>query len=232
MRDDARFARRCRRSFTIVLVLLAGVESAAASELEGVIEVAGASPRDAAELVRAVVWFVPDSGVEVKPAGQPFEIVSVRKSFEPRVLAVPQGSTVRFPNQDPILHNVFSASGRNRFDLGLYRLGESREVTFEHPGVVRVFCNVHHDMVAYVVVLETPFHASPGPDGRFRLDGLPPGPGKLTVWHERAEAWTGDIEMPRAEPLRIRLDFSKQRVPQHMNKFGKPYTRDRGRGYR
>lgn len=69
---------------------------------------------------------------------------------------VPAGSTVRFPNQDSILHNVFSVSRANRFDLGLYRRGEGKSATFRQPGVVRVFCNVHHSMVAYVVVVETP----------------------------------------------------------------------------
>ncbi len=90
-------------------------------------------------------------------------MVTVRKEFLPRVLAVPAGSKVRFPNQDPILHNVFSVSGENRFDLGLYKQGEAKEAHLLQAGMVNVFCNVHHSMVGYIAVLETPFTRAPRP---------------------------------------------------------------------
>ena len=142
------------------------------------------------------------------------------------MLAVPKGSTIRFPNEDPILHNVFSVSGENRFDLGLYRKGdEGKEHTFEAPGVTQIFCNVHHDMAAYVMVLDTPFFTSPERDGDFVLADLPAGRGTLHVWHERTELHTSEIELPLAGPLEIELIITRERVPKHRNKFGKPYPR-------
>ena len=166
-------------------------------------------------------------------ATEEYEIVTVRKEFLPRTLAVPVGSTVRFPNQDVILHNVFSVSGKNRFDLGLYKRGDGKTATFEQPGVVRVFCNVHHNMVAYVLVVDTPFSTSPDFNGGFRLEDLPDGPGTLKVWHERSEPYSQEVTLPLDGPLNIQLTVSKPRVPRHTNKFGKPYARRRsGRSYR
>lgn len=184
------------------------------------------------EVRNAVVWWEP--AVEVVPdvPESPFEIVTVRKEFLPRVLAVPTGATVRFPNEDPILHNVFSLSPENRFDLGLYRQGEGKTTTFEQSGIIRVYCNVHHSMVAHVVVLDTPWFTSPDREGKFVLEGLPDGPGRLRVWHEQAEALDRDLELPAAGPVELDLEVSRPRIPLHTNKFGKPYPRSRrGRGY-
>ncbi|RMH23594.1 MAG: hypothetical protein D6696_00090 [Acidobacteria bacterium] len=219
-----------RPPLALGLVLAALLPAAAAGDvLSGRLELAGKA-RDG-DLAGAVVYYQPDRPPARRPPSGTFEVVTVRKSFEPRVLAVPVGSTVRFPNQDPILHNVFSVSGPNRFDLGLYRQGDGKSVTFSHPGVVRVFCNVHHAMVAYVLVLESPFFVQPAADGSFRLDGLPSGPGTLTVWHERAEPQQLRIALPHGEPLALELVLDRPRVPPHLNKLGKPYKNLRGRRY-
>lgn len=221
------------------LAPIAGVATAAlvvagaahAASLDGRLTLREGKGRDAAAEMRgAVIYFTPDTPPEVAIPSQPVEIVTVRKDFVPRVTAIPRGATVRFPNQDPILHNVFSVSGRNRFDLGLVRRGEAGEVTLQSPGVVRVFCNVHHDMVAYVVVLETPYFTTPDGDGRFRLDDLPDGPGTLTVWHERAEPWTQATTLPSSTSFEVQIALTKPRVPAHNDKRGKPYRR-RGRRY-
>ena len=127
---------------------------------------------------QAVVYFEPASPQPVRAAEKPFEMVTRRKELVPRLLVIPRGSRVRFPNEDPILHNVFSVSAPNQFDLGLYQQGPGKEKRFEQPGVVRVYCNVHHDMVAYILVLDTPYRASPDADGEFALTGLPAGPGQ------------------------------------------------------
>lgn len=215
-----------RPALWIWAVALAAALPAAGEELRGRLELAGGG----GETAGAVVYFRPAVAVPVSPPRQPYEIVTRDKQFEPRVLALPVGGTVRFPNRDPILHNVFSVSGGNRFDLGLYRRGPGKEVTFREPGVVRVFCNVHHDMVAYVLVLDTPFHTTPAADGSFRLTGLPPGEGTLTVWHERAEPWSRALTLPRREEVAARLEITRPRVPSHRNKFGRAYRR--GREYR
>lgn len=150
------------------------------------------------------------------------EMSTVKKEFNPRLLVVPVGSTVRFPNLDPILHNVFSIAGKNSFDLGLLGKGPGKVATFREPGIVRVFCNVHHAMFAYVYVVATPFWATPGDDGSFRLSGVPAGPGKLTVWNERSAPVTTEITVPAA-PLRLGLEITMPRIPPHKNKLGKSY---------
>ncbi len=212
--------------------LLAG-SAATAAELSGRVILAKSSQgKTSREVVAAQIYFTPEVPVPVGVSEEIPEIVTVRKEFSPRTLTVPVGSTVRFPNQDTILHNVFSVSGKNRFDLGLYRRGDGKSATFEHPGVVRVFCNVHQSMVAYLLVVDTPYFTSPDTAGNFRLGDLPEGPGTLTVWHERAEPFTQRLTLPLSDPLEVTLAVSKPRVPRHSNKFGKPYARRRsGRSY-
>ena len=107
--------------------------------------------------------------------------------FVPRVLPILAGTTVSFPNADPIFHNVFSLSGAKAFDLGRFPRGEAKSVRFDKPGVVQVFCHIHSDMRAVVLVLDTPAFAVPGSDGRYALAGLPPGEYTLVAWHERAQ---------------------------------------------
>jgi len=172
----------------------------------------------------AAVWFVPDAGGE-RPKPVAAEMSTRRKRFEPAVLVVPAGSPVRFSNFDPILHNAFSVSGRNSFDLGLVGAGQGRSVTFREPGLVRVFCNVHHAMFAHVMVVESPYFATPDAAGRFALAGLPGGPGRLRYWHERGEPSELRVELPRAGEVVARVEITLPKVPPHKNKFGKAYTR-------
>lgn len=174
---------------------------------------------------QAVVYFEPAGSAPVRPAGQPLEMVTQRKQFSPRVLAVPRGSRVRFPNQDPILHNVFSVSPENQFDLGLYKKGPGKEKKFDNAGLVRVYCNVHHEMVAYILVLDTPYHAAPDASGAFVLTGLPRSKGRLTVWHEQADPWTVDVELPREAPVVAPVEVVRPTLPPHLNKAGQSYFR-------
>jgi plastocyanin len=170
-----------------------------------------------------VVYWEPAGGSGARPAEAPLLMKTRKKQFSPRMLVVPRGARVRFPNEDPILHNVFSVSPGNAFDLGLYRKGPGKEQRFTEPGVVRVFCNVHHDMVAYLLVVDTPHVTSPGADGSFVLSGLPKGPGRLTVWHEQADPWTADLELPPGKPVTARVEIVRPRVPPHLNKVGQSY---------
>ncbi|HYH47092.1 MAG TPA: hypothetical protein VEG34_15530 [Thermoanaerobaculia bacterium] len=210
-----------------LLVLGALISHGASSEeLRGKVELlarGGKGPARGADVRRAVVSFEPVSRQPVRPPAEPFVLATRQKQFVPRVLAVPRGSRVRFPNEDPILHNVFSVSPDNVFDLGLYRKSKGRERTFDKPGLVRVFCNVHQGMVGYLLVLDTPFFTAPAADGSFVLTGLPGGHGKLTVWHEQGEAWTQDVRLP-AGPVTARLEVSRAGAPPHLDKRGNPYT--------
>ena len=107
------------------------------------------------------------------------------ESFVPRVAAITRGSTVDFPNRDAYFHNVFSLSRGASFDLGRYPKGESRTQTFTRPGLVKVYCHLHSDMSATIVVFDHPFYAVPSADGSFVLDGVPVGRYRLGAWHER-----------------------------------------------
>lgn len=107
------------------------------------------------------------------------------EQFDPHVVAVVAGSSVEFPNNDPIYHNVFSLSSARSFDLGRYAQGSSKSVRFNTPGVVQVFCHIHADMSGYILVYDHPFFVMPDAQGRFTLDGIPPGEYQLVAWHER-----------------------------------------------
>ena len=201
-------------------VFLAAAD-AAGSTLAGTLSLVerGAAVNEAAD---AVVWFVPSS--HVAPAAPVrAEIMTRERRFSPRVTVVPVGSDVWFPNSDPILHNVFSVSPGNRFDLGLYRRGPGKAARIEQPGLVRVYCNVHHSMAAYVLALDTPFVTRPGPDGRFTLEGLPAGAGTLHVWHERANLVRRAITLPLEQPLALTLELRASGQVEHLDKTGKPY---------
>lgn len=106
------------------------------------------------------------------------------ETFVPRLLAVTTGTVVDFPNSDRTYHNVFSLSRARRFDLGRYAAGRSKSVRFDRPGIVRVFCDIHSHMSAFVVVFNHPFFRVTDPDGRFRLDGIPAGTYTVVGWYE------------------------------------------------
>jgi plastocyanin len=107
------------------------------------------------------------------------------ENFIPRVVAVPVGSEVEFPNDDPIYHNVFSLSRAKDFNLGRYPQGRSRSVRFDRTGIVKVFCEIHSHMTATVMVFNHPWFAIPAEDGRFELPSVPPGRHEIIAWHER-----------------------------------------------
>jgi len=134
-----------------------------------------------------VVMLEPAAG-EVAPATGHARMLQKDKMFQPHVLAVQAGTTVDFPNADPIFHNAFSNYDGQIFDVGLYPPGSSRGVKFRRAGVVRVFCNIHADMSAVIVVAATPWFAVTGADGRFEIKDVPAGEYRLKVFHERATA--------------------------------------------
>jgi plastocyanin len=179
-----------------------------------------------AEVANAVVIYRPQAAARSLATNRPFQVATRKKEFVPRVLAVPVGSTVTFPNDDPILHNVFSVSGANRFDLGLYRKGPGKSWTFKSPGPVRVFCNVHHSMVSYIYVSDSPYYASPSADGNFVIADVPDGAGTLEVWHEQTDGLTRPLAAKERGPLKLQVEITKPRIPSHMNKTGQPYSRD------
>lgn len=179
-----------------------------------------------------VVWLDP-VGRE-PPAAPPLtvEMIQKGKRFIPHVLAVPVGTTVEFPNLDPIFHNAFSNFSGQPFDTGLYPPGTSQKVRFRREGIVRVFCNIHSTMSAVIVVTRTPFVAVTGREGVFRIQDVPAGEYRMRVWHERATEATlkalerkiavgengGEIQLPA-----LRISESGFLEVPHKNKYGQDY---------
>jgi plastocyanin len=124
--------------------------------------------------------------------------------FSPRVLAVQVGTTVDFPNNDRVFHNVFSFRDGKRFDLGLYPIGSVKRVTFDKPGVSRIFCNIHPQMAAYVVAVDSPLFAVSDDTGEFTLRSVPEGPYTYHAWRAGAQPLTGSITVRPGQPLDIR----------------------------
>ncbi|MEO5626526.1 MAG: carboxypeptidase regulatory-like domain-containing protein [Dokdonella sp.] len=192
------------------------------SNLSGHVQLTSDSAVSADEIAAVAVYFIPDKGaVHAKP--DRYLMYTHEKKFDPESLVVPVGSTVKFPNRDEILHNVFSATAGSQFDLGLIGEDGSGEHTFTKPGLILVNCNVHSAMQATVLVVDTPFFARTTRDGRFSLEGLPAGPGKLTFWHPRAGFQSIAVSLPASAPIERSIRLTKPRVEAHMNKEGKPY---------
>ncbi len=130
--------------------------------------------------------------------------------FSPHVLPILVGATVNFPNDDKVWHDVYSSSETRKFDLGLYAPGKSRSITFDKPGIVRVLCNVHPTMEAYIVVKEHPCFISADSQGNYRFSDVPLGTYRLSVWHPslgtRAEPFT--LDRPD-EIMKVDVDLKK-----------------------
>jgi plastocyanin len=187
--------------------------------------------KPARDVAQAVVWLEADHPVPVAPVAA--QMVTSEKELRPRVVVVTVGSTVTFPNTDPFDHNVFSLSAEGPFDLGLYSRGTAKSVQFNRPGVIRVYCNVHAQMSAFVVVRDSPYYGQPGSDGSFSIPNVPPGDYSLHAWQERAaEIAPQPVKVGPAgvSGLDIHLDATGYKFVQHLNKFGQPYP-THGRRY-
>ena len=150
-----------------------------------------AARADSSAEMRNIVIYVGSAGAgaslsAVAAPGAPHGSMAQRdETFEPHLLAVLQGATVDFPNDDDVFHNVFSLSSAKTFDLGRYPKGSSRSLTFGKPGRVDVFCHIHSDMSAIVLVLDNPYFASPDTKGHFVIDSVPPGDYTVIGFHQR-----------------------------------------------
>jgi plastocyanin len=163
--------------------------------------------RDAGEWRRAVVYFetAPKGAFEDREAARA-RMDQRNESFVPHLLAITVGTTVDFPNNDRTYHNVFSLSKGQRFDLGRYGAGHSKAVRFDHPGVVRVFCDIHSHMNAFILVFNHRFFNITDPDGSYQIDGVPPGTYTLVAWIEGAVRDTKSVTVA-ADQRVVEADF-------------------------
>ena len=173
-----------------------------------------------------LVWLEPAAKTYKKPAAT-FTMTTRSKTFLPHVMAVPAGSTISFPNEDPIAHNLFSLAPGNTFDLGLYRKGAGKTHKFDTAGTVNVYCNVHPNMSAVVHVMSTPFYGFTDASGNYSFD-VPPGKYRVVAWNEQ-----GGTSAPSELEIRadgtvtgatlLTIDGRNFRISQHKNKFGQSY---------
>lgn len=187
----------------------------------------------------AVIWLTPVGGPSAADreslsqlAGQKFRLIQQHKRFEPHVIAVPVGAVAEFPNLDPFFHNVFSLFDGKRFDLGLYEAGTTHTVRFDRVGISYIFCNIHPEMSAVVIVLNTPYYAVSSRSGAVSIANVPAGRYKVGAWHE------GSSQEALKEAAReitlsdsggslgsIHLATSTDLLTPHKNKYGRDYDR-------
>jgi len=173
-------------------------------------ELGAPPPRDVQDLRRAVVYLetAPAAALESRePARASMD--QRNETFVPHVLAVDTGAVVDFPNNDTTYHNVFSLSKIKKFDLGRYARGKSKSVLFDRPGVIRIFCDIHSHMSAFVLVFSHPYYATTTTDGRYRIDNVPAGTYTVSAWHEGDARDTRTVTIP-AQGGDVDLDFVVQ----------------------
>ena len=191
--------------------------------------VGSSSPmKDASQVV---YWLTrTDHPAPPTPPATHFRIVQQNKKFDPNFLVVPQGSTVDFPNLDPWFHNVFSQFRGKRFDLGLYQAGAQRSVKFDMAGVSYLFCNIHPDMTAIIVSLDSKYYAVSDKSGHARIVGVPPGKYELHVWYrdatpESLKAAERPVEVDQDRALNAFTFQVKPQESDHKNKYGHDYDK-------
>ena len=214
----------CRRAaLTLALAWLA--VPAAAGTITGKVEMIDKGGRRATDLSDVIVYV---DGPKAKGRSERVTMAMKNKEFRPRVVAVPVGGAVDFPNEDPIFHNVFSVSGANRFDLDLYKRPKSGSWTFTAAGVARVYCNIHPQMSAVVLVRDNPYFTTVAADGSFTIDHVPAGKWQLKAWQERAPEVVQEVVVGADNKVtaQLTLDATQFRRAQHKNKFGKDYKTD------
>ena len=197
----------------------------------------------AADAPNVVVWLSPlDDSTQAAASrvalDQSSQLVQQNKTFEPHILVVRVGTLVQFPNRDPFFHNIFSLYDGKRFDLGLYEAGTTRSVRFDRPGVSFLFCNIHAEMSAAVLAVDTPYFAISDRLGRVSIPNVPDGRYEMHIWDERGTpeglkslARTVVISgASRALPP-IRVTDNPDFTLAHKNKYGQDYVPPPNSGY-
>jgi plastocyanin len=196
--------------------------------------------KSAANVIRdasnVAVWLTPTDGTaEHSPrpvsAEKPPQLVQRHKTFEPHILIVPVGTLIEFPNKDPFFHNIFSLYDGRRFDLGLYEAGTTRSVLFDRPGVSFLFCNIHAEMSAIVIAVETPYSALSDRSGNVTIPKIPDGRYQLHVWFERSspeqlKGLTRVVTIAESSRNLGQIDIQENPnfTPDHKNKYGLDYV--------
>ena len=157
-------------------------------------------------------------------AGPPVEVAQQGRAFVPDLVAVTRGAKVRFPNHDPFLHNVFSESAARPFDLGSFRKGDAKTKDFPHVGVVDVYCNIHPEMAATILVVPNRAHARAAADGTFHIDGVRPGHWHVFAYTRRARRpVSATVDVAAGQDTHVELALVRGPDHAHLNKYGEAY---------
>lgn len=225
-----------RRVHFLLILILSESLAASGSQVSGQVSITPTSRRSrVAALAGVVVWLTPLVAQESPPPTSRqksvhTQLVQRNKTFDPHILAVQVGSRVDFPNRDPFFHNVFSLFNGKRFDLGLYEAGSTRSVDFDRAGICYIFCNIHPQMSAVVVVIDTPYFTVSGSQGEIVIPDVPSGVYQMNLWEEHCASKTLE-ELSRKVIVgdevvslgSINLQESDEPFTTHFNKYGKPY---------
>ncbi len=167
-----------------------------------------------------------DASSSQPPPQEVPQISQKNKTFIPDVLPIVVGQSVRFTNEDNIIHNVFSTSKARTFDLGKPRVGESRSVSFDQTGLVDVYCDIHEQMVATILVLPNRAFAVTGPDGHFALSGIPPGHYSIFAWERYSDPVRALIDVRAGEETQLVLELTESKFNiTHLGKYGEKYRK-------
>src|SRR6266480_4575082 len=180
-----RLTRNCWPLFLLVCTGFVCAENVTVTARVALVNGADSGPSH--EAGNVVLWLTPAAETADSPAAEAMQrarLAQHNKNFEPHVVVVPVGSVVAFPNHDPFFHNVFSLFEGKRFDLGLYEAGTTRSLRFDRPGISYLFCNIHPEMSAVIIALDTPYYASSNAGGQIAIPNVPVGQYVLHVWRE------------------------------------------------
>ena len=203
------------------LGLVAGVAHADGGRVTGKVTVTEADGKATSADVIVYVVGYPEPGTAGEATA---EIAQKGRKFVPDLIAVTVGESVKFPNQDNFLHNVFSQSTARKFDLGSFRKGDAKQKDFTTAGVVDVYCNIHPEMAATILVLPNKRHTHANADGSFVIDGVKPGTWTVFAYARRAlKPASAPVTVVVGQDATVNLALTRGAEPPHVNKFGEKY---------
>jgi plastocyanin len=232
MRSRAVISRSASRTLSAGAVLLAlasaPVEPAGSAGLGAVAGHVRVARNGAPKNDRSQVVVYLEGVPEPRRAG-PGPVQKIRQrdlAFSPALVVVRRGDSVEFPNDDKVFHNVFSVSEAAKFDLGLYKSGTSKVVTFREPGVINVYCNIHPEMVAKILVIDTSHYTVTAADGSFRIAGVPPGNYGIVAWQANGEPKRGTVTVTASATAEASFELEEVETSRrHLRKDNTPYGR-------